>query len=181
MTTLTHSDDIIDILNSVNYHIRNHQFNSGGSATTILSKYGGKVVIGYPKDLRKIKTTELPLLAVDYLYSTERKTYHWTRNAETHGIVIYGFCGGLEGGEANMRQMYQLMNDLKNIFNPTDGIDYINLYDYSTGSSSSRTKLDSIQVKEVDARVVKAGMSDTLEVSKYRFQVGLSVVLFKSQ
>ena len=184
--TLTFRDDDLNILNSIRYHIENYQYTIGEVTTTLKQRFNmvttgnaPQIAISYPQNLWKVKP---PHLAIDFVTSGGRVSWMWNLNIKRSPVIIYGFCGGLEGGEANKKQMLQIKSNLHDIFDqPKGGQNVIDLYDFSTGSSGSRTKLDSLEISEVRSRLINAGADDTLEVSKYRFAVEFTVGLLKSQ
>lgn len=175
---LTHAPDRVSIIGSILHYIRNHQFVSGGSTTTIADKYPNiSFGLGFP-DLTKL---DPPHIAVALKESRPRTTVTWERSEKPYTAYVYGFVGRLSGGEANALQLDQLLADVENIFDEQrGGQNVIDLLDFSTGSGP-RTVLDSLRISDVDGRPIEAGQDDTLDVSKYRFTVTMTVGLWKSQ
>ena len=180
---LTHQDDRLNILGSIADYIRDHAFyDPSGNLTSISGRYPSMhVALGYPEDLTKIRN-KLPYLALEMGASRPRATVTWERSEKQIQVIVYGFVGGLEGGRANQKQQLQLLNDLENIFDEAKGgQNVVDLYDYSSGSENNRTLLDSLRISDVEGRPIHAGADDTLDVSRYRFQISMTVGLWKSQ
>jgi hypothetical protein len=180
---LTHEDDKINILLSIAEYIKDHQFyDPAGNLTCISSRYANLYVgLGYPKDLSKIGS-KLPYLALEMGPSSPRSTVTWERTEKPVRIIVYGFVGGLREGGANQKQLLMLLNDLENIFDEAKGgQNVIDLYDFSSGSEDNRTRLDALSISEVEGAPIHAGADDALDVSRYRFQISMTVGLWSSQ
>lgn len=180
---IIHRDDILDITNSLGQFIRTHEWlDTSGNTQTMSSKFSGlSVGIGWPRDFKKLVT---PHIGVEHVTDAPRFSLTWEKNVKPYRYIFNGFAGVTNdtSGEASEKQRLQMLNDLMNIFDPkSTGVDYIDLFDYSTGTSENRTKLDTLQVGDVQGRTIRIGASDALMVSKYRFEVALTAVLFASQ
>ena len=162
-------------------HLNSYQFYYQTVLNTLNSKFDNLTYsIGFPKDFADLVP---PHLSVSIVASTRRESYTYERNRKVFRIMIDGFCGNLNvGGEDEARQLHQLKGDVGRIFDPRNGgILWFNLYDYSTGEANDRTKLDSVEVLDCNSRILEPGSEDTLDVEKYRFQIGLSVAVYSSQ
>ena len=176
----THLDDNVNIINSIRHHIENYQFNYNGATRTIPQRYANfNVGIGYPQNFNDIVP---PKVTIELGPSTPRKTWTWTKSEKSIPVVIEGWCGKLKGGEANLKQMYNLMDDIVKIFDPEMGTrESINLLDFSTGSAGSRTVLDTLKIGEVVGQIIPMTGEDTLDILRYHFRVTMTVGLIKSQ
>jgi len=174
-----HNEDLFNIFNSIRWHIENAQFyNYDDELVTFVEKYPNVTIgIGYPENMSDLT---LPHLAIDYSGALQREYVHYTRSREPHDFTIWGFCGGLEGGESNHKQRVNMMHDLKSIFdNEKPGNDWIYLFDFNEGVSGSRPTLDTLQIVDVNSDLIHGGSSETLEASRFRFKVTVTLGLYK--
>lgn len=175
---ITHADDRVNILTSLMNHVKTHEFYVGPDLTTIADRYDDiSFGLGFP-DLKKL---EPPHLAVALKDSRERASVTWERSEKPYNAFIYGFVGGLSGGLANDLQLQRLLDDVENVFDQANRPNVIDLLDLSSGTDTDRTVLDSLSISEVVGRTIEAGSDETLDVSRFRFTVTMTVGLWKSQ
>lgn len=175
---LTHRDDKLEIINSIGYYIMNKQFYYGSDLTSISQRYSNMSVgIGWPESFEVISP---PHLAVDIIGSRSRKTGTWNKSIKEYDIRVYGFVGKKDGGEANKKELYQIMDDIENIFDEEKGgQNVIDLIDFMVGSSG--TILGSLGISELNSLPLITEGSDILDLMRYRFEIEFIASLWKSQ
>lgn len=177
-----HSNDQYNIFNSIKWHLENATFydSQGVSLLTLPQKYPTlSIVVGFPDNMADI---QLPTLSIDYVSSGKRQTMHLTRTVEDNQYVIDGFVGGSQGGQWNKANQLELMSDVKCLFDPeTSGQDWIHLFDYTRGIPGARANIDTLQIKDVSSRFQPVGADETLDAVRFRFQVLVTLGLYKAQ
>jgi hypothetical protein len=176
-----HTNDQFNVFNSIKWALENNTFydNDGTTLVTLMNKYPDlNIVVGYPENMADIT---LPCISIDFVSSSKRKTMHLTRTKEPSQYVLDGFVGNKEGGEWNKADLLEMMNCTKCIFDPEVSSCWIYQFDFSKGVPRSRPELESLEVLDVSSRFLPVGGDETLDAVRFRFQILLTLGLYKGQ
>ena len=123
---ITGSGYISKSTQSLYYYLRNTQYISSNSVKTLLTAYDNlDIIAGFPDSLERLT---LPTLAIVINpIGKQEASYNSSVKLLTLSFSIYGFCGGKQTDNDNLKLRDSLCSDVKEILEDTD---YISLYEY---------------------------------------------------
>lgn len=139
-----------------------------GTLQTFFNSPELKVMLGFPSVLQKIK---LPTIAIEQgdVEVIDEYTIGANRNFISMNYVIWGFSGGEPSEGENKKQRDQLCNDVKQLLEDSEYINYHEYPNFNTGADLAVSNVSS-------SYLPVTGYTDS---ERNRFQINLVLTYFK--